>query len=66
MAIKILTTAKDIPDGKDNPEIHTHTKRKRIIEMNIESFGNRCFYEEGMPKERLPLPHRNSSMKERR
>jgi hypothetical protein len=35
MALKILTRAGDMPDGKDNLEIHAHTKWKRAILFNF-------------------------------
>jgi hypothetical protein len=30
VALKILTRSEDMPDGKDNLEIHAHLKRKRV------------------------------------
>jgi hypothetical protein len=39
MALKILTRAEDMPDGKDNLESHAHTKWNRTIQANYLRYG---------------------------
>jgi len=42
-ALKILTRAEDMADGKDNLETHAHTEWKRAIKKDHQSLHNFFF-----------------------